>query len=89
MRKIELTEGEYEFLRYCLRTCSDTFSTAGCNDYRLPDTPQNRAMARAAYDWSAGEDREPATDGKGNLVTEDSVLIGYLQGRCGLDEEGP
>ena len=45
--------GYWSILAKLLNMASDEFSNHGCNDFELPNTPENRALMEAAEKWNA------------------------------------
>lgn len=41
-------------LQLAIRRLSDYLSYEGCNDYEMPDTPENRALYDEAQAWNLG-----------------------------------
>ena len=72
---------ENELAAEMLDMASEEFSKHGCNDYDLPNTPENRAFMELAELWNANGD-EPgelniSADGK-TIYVMDWFLMDYL-----------
>jgi len=71
-----VTENEKRLLDGFLETLSDKMSVAGCNDFVLEDTEENRAIYREGYD---GE--EPVANDLGEIFCLDFIILGVLRKR--------
>lgn len=60
-----------------LEMASDSYSNHGCNDFYLPDTPENRELLRAAQLEAYGEEVDIHVDEKGRLVSHDYLLMRF------------
>lgn len=81
---VNLKEQELKLIVDFLDVLGDKLGNAGCNDFELEDTPDNRALiAKAALyndPKATEEDQEPMVyDGK--LLTQDTLICGYLKSR--------
>ncbi len=84
-----MTKNEATLLSKFMDDLSDIQGNAGCNDYSLKDTPENRKLLLAAEMWNVGVTTEAAwkkhdeyqeiTARNGKLDTHDSLILGYLQ----------
>ena len=75
-----MTKAEQKLAAELLNTASDKFGNHGCNDYSLPDTPENRKLVEASNKFNFGEDVE-LNISKGKIWTTDFSLMGYLADR--------
>lgn len=70
-----MTPGERLLAAKLLRRASDSFSNHGCNDYELPDTPENRALVvdvhEGDYEWEWPDDGKP-------IYEQDWLLMSHL-----------
>jgi hypothetical protein len=74
--KVELNDAEYAVFMDLLQDLSERYSNAGCNDYELEDTPENR-------EWVSKAETVDYKDKKlhlyrGKILTQDITLLGYF-----------
>lgn len=71
---------EYKILARLLEMASDEFSNHGCNDFEIPNTPENNELVKQAYLWSSGEIEEFEEDeeDKDTITTYDWILMSYF-----------
>jgi hypothetical protein len=83
----ELNEAEKAALKRLLDDYGERLGNAGCNDFDVPNTPENLAMVAAAqYDpANHTEDNEPNVDGD-RIYTTDFVILDHLVKRLGLED---
>lgn len=78
-----MTTTEINTLLELLKDYSDVLSCRGCNDYTLPDTPENRAMLEEMI--ATHEDSEIRAEGvqlwQGKLFTTDGSLLAFLMSK--------
>ena len=79
------TKTELEVMAKLLELASDQFSNHGCNDFELPNTPQNVALLKKVNSVT-GDDSDPVAYNNG-LCGNDSALMQYFQGRCEEEAE--
>lgn len=77
-----LNPNAWRLLASILELASDEFSNHGCNDYTLPNTPENRALLVALEVWN---DKQPHDESELNysrdrkqLYMSDASLMGYF-----------
>lgn len=74
---------ELELLSELLGMASDEFSNHGCNDFAVPNTPENNRFMTAAEIWNQSnpESREPLNVSKDGteIYTQDWFLMDYLK----------
>jgi len=83
----ELNETERALAVQMLRLAAGQFSNAGCNDWMVKNTPENRALERAV--WAANPDvgRDETQDEEGSHIwLMDHAVMRYLAGR--IEESG-
>lgn len=80
MPRIDLTEPESKFLLDMLELLFDKLSAAGCNDYMIGATDENKAFIDAAYYHAqCAADDFPSAYGNGSTYClQDFVLLDYL-----------
>lgn len=66
-----------------LEQMSDEYGSHSCNDYELPNTPENLAMMEAYHVWNthddpAQRDDKPFMIRGDSILTYDFIVIGYL-----------
>jgi hypothetical protein len=71
-----MTKNELEILDGMLERLSDIMGNAGCNDYELPDTPENRELVTQAHHEELDFTIRVY---KGMIQTTDWVVLGYLR----------
>ena len=76
-----LTSYEKDLLSDFLNELKDRFSTDGCNDYSIPDTPENQSIAEAASRISEGEDYDGLYRQEGKIYIHNQTLLQYLHQR--------
>lgn len=78
-----MTKTELQFVAGLLRLATDEFSNHGCNDFEIPNTPENMAMMVNMLHWNAPNgpalewEVQLSDDGK-TIYTMDTFLMGYL-----------
>lgn len=57
----------------------ERYGNDGCNDFFLPNTPENRKLVQAALNWNSQdpEERKIHTH-KGLIETDNYLIAGYL-----------
>ena len=77
-----MTANQNALIGVFLTELSERFSNDGCNDYQLPNTPENRALAKAAFVYGVGENEpweEIDTSGDTFYVPGgNNMLVDYL-----------
>lgn len=80
-----LTKAEKELLLGFLQELSDNYGHAGCNEYSLPNTPENREVMRKALTMTYSEDQEELEDEFDYLEncdktihTIDTIVLDYI-----------
>lgn len=74
---------EYELAAKLLDMASDEFSNHGCNDFELPNTPENYALVESMELWNVSESGEEpnevnvSEDGQ-TIYTMDWYIMSYL-----------
>ena len=74
---------EYEILANLLELAAEFIGVHGCNDYELPNTPENRAFIEGAEAWNVSESGDTpielniSPDGK-TIYTRDDFLCSYF-----------
>lgn len=79
-----------------LNRLDDYLSYEGCNDMRLPDTPENRRLiteaemwnvhAATEEEWKAHPDYHEVSLCNGELLTSDYLIFGYLRHKEGYEK---
>jgi hypothetical protein len=82
---LTLTHVELHYIIAMLERLGEYQSAAGCNDYEIPDTPENRGFVRAMISASDYPGDEPHIRDNGMIMTADYKVNGYLIDR--LKEE--
>ena len=95
-----MTKNEVAYILGFLTELYDKFSTDGCNDMYLPDTPENREMYLAAEKLDFGDSAEPLEEalqvpygnkGEKKIGTNNQTIVRYLRERLmqefGLKEQ--
>lgn len=82
---LTLTETERRVLVDLLNQLHDHQSTAGCNDYELPVTPEGLQFA-VLVETSAGYDSTDVVYTADTIYMTDWMITDYFLGR--LDEDG-
>lgn len=59
-----------------LKTATDQMANNTCNDYRIPDTPENRKFIEAMHQWNGDSEGYIAKDGW--IYTMDWFVLGYI-----------
>jgi hypothetical protein len=54
-----LTPNETQLLIGFIKELEEKFSCDGCNDYDMPDTPENRELFLTSWKLSQGDDVDP------------------------------
>ena len=75
------TKAELHLLDEMLDYASNEMSNAGCNDFELEDTPENREIVTKAEQAMMGDDFEGVSIYKGKILTNDNLLVDYLRDR--------
>lgn len=70
-----MTKNEWHIIDGFLDRLSDVMSAAGCNDFQLPDTPENRMLCTAAY-----PDEELRVR-KGQIYCDDFTILNEIRQR--------
>jgi len=99
---MNLTNTEITVLKDFLDQLADHFSNAGCNDYDLPNTPENKQLLLDAtiYDYTVNgfandademnemnDDIKRINNAKGKkLYITDSLLLSYLKYKLSGDK---
>ncbi len=74
-----MTKNEKTMLLGFMSELSERFGNDGCNDYTLPNTPENVEFVRAAETWSdPTEEFEPPDPGDDKIWTSNGVILDYL-----------
>lgn len=78
-----LNKTEWTILAQLLEMAADEFGNHGCNDFELPNTPENREFMERMELWNSGPNGEPmplnvSRDGK-QIYTMDSSLMYYFK----------
>jgi len=84
----ELNETERALAVQMLRLAADTYSNHGCNDLKLPNTPENRALERAMWAWDEDPGRDEnqySAEDESHIWLMDWAVMRYLADRI---EEG-
>lgn len=88
--KIDITlhDCERKALGELLDILDHKLSTAGCNDMRLEDTPENRNMIYCAEKWNdpamSEEDARTFSTDDGKVFTNDFLILAYLRKKLGV-----
>lgn len=61
-----------------LNELSDEFSNAGCNDFELPNTPENRELIIAAEKHADCYEEEWHENDKDTISSSDTIVLEYL-----------
>jgi len=90
MKTIELTDLEVEILSRLLEDYRNKLSSAGCNDFTLPNNVDSLELIKNAFEYgstpedAAGEVERLSHCTGDTLYTYDFVLLGYLKNKiCG------
>lgn len=71
-----------ELIRQFLDVAEDVVINDSCNDWDLPDTPENRVFVQAAQKWDGYENSEELDIRNGRIQTTNLLLIQYLSYLC-------
>ena len=77
-----LTANEMEMAAALLAMASEDFGNHGCNDYEIPNTPDNAALA----EWAPGE-FAPLNDDKTQIIATDWMLMTRLAKKLHAESE--
>lgn len=69
-----MTKNEMGYVVAFLRDLLDRYGNDGCNDLKMPDTPENRALIAAAEKMDVSNIKP----WKGELCTYNHVILGHL-----------
>lgn len=76
---MNLTSAERDMLLGFLEEYSDQMACESCNDYELPNTPENLLLVKEAEQLSSGDDEEPQLSADGKMIyTTDFIILDYL-----------
>ena len=81
--KAGMNKAQYELAATLLDKAADEFSNHGCNDYTLPNTPENVELMRRAHEWNVrGDASQPfdlsiSKDGT-EIYTMDYYVMGFM-----------
>ena len=77
-----MTNYEAQLLAKFIDDLGRRMGNAGCNDFTLPDTEENRTLVRSAEQYGMGKDAKEKLDVQGGkIVTDDFVVLDYLKHR--------
>lgn len=98
MNNNSIDEAFKKIAKEAINELSNQQSNAGCNDYEMEDTPENRLIWDAYNaqnlhislgEWQSGkhpEFREIYITQSGKILAEDSIQIFVLEFMCGLND---
>lgn len=85
-----MTPNKFYLIASFLEAYSEALGDRTCNDYSLPNTPENYQMMKDAEIWNAPDDpsewEEPKID-KGEILTSDHFVVSYLAYLCRQEAE--
>lgn len=79
-----LNDTERELLIYFLDDLIGRFSNAGCNDFTMKDTPENRVLIETAHKTVFADDSDFDIEDciyRGKLMCFDWMLVEYLKSK--------
>jgi len=79
-----LTSNELALIAGFLGQLGDRFSNDGCEDYSLPDTPENRQLATAAH-AHCKFDVDGLNISRGKIHTQNTMIVAYLADKIRRD----
>ena len=71
-----MTKFEKKLAVILLREAASEFSNHGCNDFTLPNTPENLQFANSVEKWSCGEENNDSKSEK--IYLNDYTVMNYL-----------
>lgn len=78
----KLDSNAWKVLADLLKLAGDEFSNHGCNDYELPNTPENRELVSSMHRWNSTNPDEQdifySEDGT-KIYTQDAFLMGFFE----------
>jgi len=79
---MNLDKNACEVLSDLLKMADEEFGNHGCNDYELPNTPENRQLMEQAERWNSIEQWEEyglhISNDYAKIYTQDYFLMGYF-----------
>lgn len=78
-----MTQNEIKLLDNFLEVAEDAMGNADCNDFVLPNTPENYEMVQRAMkgNLSPGEIYTPYINSKNEIVTMDFIILSHLRSK--------
>ena len=85
--KVHLTKTEWKILVEFLEELDERFSNAGCNDYKMPNTPENRRFVEKMLKWAHEDDPDGQEETRSafgwdndeeELFMFDGMALGFL-----------
>jgi hypothetical protein len=78
-----MTKAELKLVASFLEELDNRFGEDGCNDYELPNTPENRKLLKKAFKWGCASDadeliKEMEEDTGPTISTMNNIVCGYL-----------
>jgi hypothetical protein len=81
-----MTKTEKHLISQLLEAASDEYTTHGCNDLILENTPGNRKVVEEMAEWADPEEPVPVHIHNGDIITYDWLLMRYLAERIVEDD---
>lgn len=86
--EINLTKSELKQLIKFLENYGEDLGNAGCNDLILDNTPENRAMVKAAMKDQCDEDWDDTDTKNKKFYSTDFIVLGYLNSKLSESLKG-